>query len=86
MRREPLRGLRPRSQHLHSDGVLTRHALSALLDSNIHLQEFHPMKRAALAVYVLGLFALFFSAHGPLNALTYPASEDSHTAPRNTLS
>ena len=43
------------------------------------------MKRAALLVYHLCLFALFFAANG-LNALTIPASEDSYTAPRNTLS
>ena len=43
------------------------------------------MKRAALPVYLLCLSAFFFAVNA-LNALTIPASEDSYTAPRNTLS
>jgi formylglycine-generating enzyme required for sulfatase activity len=43
------------------------------------------MKRAALSVYLLCLSAFFFAVNA-LNALTIPASEDSYTAPRNTLS
>jgi sulfatase modifying factor 1 len=43
------------------------------------------MKRHALLVALLCLSALFITA-GSLNALTIPASEDSYTAPRNTLS
>jgi formylglycine-generating enzyme required for sulfatase activity len=43
------------------------------------------MKRHALLVALLCLSALFITV-GSLNALTIPASEDSYTAPRNTLS
>ncbi len=43
------------------------------------------MKRAALSVYLLCLSAFFFAVNAS-NALTIPASEDSYTAPRNTLS
>jgi hypothetical protein len=43
------------------------------------------MKRPALFLALLCLSALFFTA-GRVNALTIPASEDSYTAPRNTLS
>jgi sulfatase modifying factor 1 len=43
------------------------------------------MKRHALFLALLCLSALFITA-GSLDALTIPASEDSYTAPRNTLS
>ena len=43
------------------------------------------MKRHALFLALLCLSALFITA-SCLNALTIPASEDSYTAPRNTLS